>query len=201
MDDFSEQLAGSLAAGREDFTGALVEERQAHPRNVPPQYVMQPFSVKLSYNGKSWMTIDLEVGYNKISDTDEPDLVLPEDANAILEGLGFPPLGPIPVMALHHQIDQKLHAVSVPGSMRVHGLIDLQLLAVFRLGVGLDGKLPPALYDPLIDCLGIEAQFPAAFGNRPPRRDDVVRVSRLNSSVYLAAGLAMSAAFRRCLAF
>lgn len=84
MDDFSEQLAGSLAAGREDFTGALVEERQAHPRNVPPQYVMQPFSVKLSYNGKSWMTIDLEVGYNEISDTDEPDLVLPEDANAIL---------------------------------------------------------------------------------------------------------------------
>lgn len=162
---------------------------------------MQPFSVKLSYNGKSWMTIDLEVGYNEISDTDEPDLVLPEDANAILEGLGFPPLGPIPVMALHHQIDQKLHAVSVPGSMRVHGLIDLQLLAVFRLGVGLDGKLPPALYDPLIDCLGIEAQFPAALGNRPPRRDDVVRVSRLNSSVYLAAGLAMSAAFRRCLAF
>ena len=116
MDDFSEQLAGSLAAGREDFTGALVEERQAHPRNVPPQYVMQPFSVKLSYNGKSWMTIDLEVGYNEISDTDEPDLVLPEDANAILEGLGFPPLGPIPVMALHHQIDQKLHAVSVPAA-------------------------------------------------------------------------------------
>lgn len=37
------------------------------------------------------------------------------------------------------------------------------------------GKLPPALYDPLVDCLGIETQFPAAFGNRPPRRDDVVR--------------------------
>lgn len=42
MNDFSEQLTGSLAAGREDFTGALVEERQAHPRNVPSQYVMQP---------------------------------------------------------------------------------------------------------------------------------------------------------------
>ena len=36
MDDFSEQLAGSLAARRKGFTGALVEERQAHPRNVPP---------------------------------------------------------------------------------------------------------------------------------------------------------------------
>ncbi len=128
IDDFSEQLAGSLAAGWEGFTGALVEERQAHPKGVPSQYVMQPFSVKLSYNGKPWMTVDLEVGHNKIGDADEPDFVSPEDANAVLEGLGFPPLGPIPVMALRHQIAQKLHAASAPGSMRAHDLIDLQLL-------------------------------------------------------------------------
>lgn len=128
IDDFSEQLAGSLAAGWEGFTGALVEERQAHPKGVPSQYVMQPFSVKLSYNGKPWMTVDLEVGHNEIGDADEPDFVSPEDANAVLEGLGFPPLGPIPVMALRHQIAQKLHAASAPGSMRAHDLIDLQLL-------------------------------------------------------------------------
>lgn len=128
IDDFSEQLAGSLAAGWEGFTGTLVEERQAHPKGVPPQYVMQPFSVKLSYNGKPWMTVDLEVGHNEIGDADEPDFVSPEDANAVLEGLGFPPLGPVPVMPLRHQIAQKLHAASAPGSMRAHDLIDLQLL-------------------------------------------------------------------------
>ena len=128
MDDFSEQLASSLAVGWEGFTGALIEGRQAHPKGVPPQYVMQPFSVKLSYNGKPWMTVDLEVGHNEIGDADEPDFVSPEDANAVLEGLGFPPLGPIPVMALRHQIAQKLHAVSAPSSMRAHDLIDLQLL-------------------------------------------------------------------------
>lgn len=128
IDDFSEQLAGSLAAGWEGFMGALVEERQAHPKGVPSQYVMQPFSVKLSYNDKPWMTVDLEVGHNEIGDADEPDFVSPEDANAVLEGLGFPPLGPIPVMALRHQIAQKLHAASAPGSMRAHDLIDLQLL-------------------------------------------------------------------------
>ena len=128
MDDFSEQLASSLAAGWEGFTGALIEGRQAHPKGVPPQYVMQPFSVKLSYNGKPWMTVDLEVGHNEIGDADEPDFVSPEDANAVLECLGFPPLGPIPVMALQHQIAQKLHAASAPGSMRAHDLIDLQLL-------------------------------------------------------------------------
>lgn len=128
IDDFSEQLAGSLAAGWEGFTGALVEERQAHPKGVPSQYVMQPFSVKLLLNGKPWVTVDLEVGHNEIGDADEPDFVSPEDANAILENLGFPPLGPIPVMALRHQITQKLHAVSAPSSMRAHDLIDLQLL-------------------------------------------------------------------------
>ena len=89
---------------------------------------MQPFSVKLSYNGKPWVTIDLEVGHNEIGDADKPDFVSPEDTNAILENLGFPPLGPIPVMALRHQIAQKLHAVSAPSSMRAHDLIDLQLL-------------------------------------------------------------------------
>lgn len=128
IDDFSEQLAGSLAAGWEGFTGALVEERLAHPKGAPSQYVMQPFSVKLSYNGKPWMTVDLEVGHNEIGDADEPDFVSSEDANAVLENLGFPPLGPIPVMALRHQIAQKLHAVSAPSSMRAHDLIDLQLL-------------------------------------------------------------------------
>lgn len=89
---------------------------------------MQPFSVKLLFNGKPWVTVDLEVGHSEIGDADEPDFVSPEDANAILENLGFPPLGPIPVMALRHQIAQKLHAVSAPSSMRAHDLIDLQLL-------------------------------------------------------------------------
>ena len=83
IDDFSEQLAGSLATGWKGFTGALVEERQAHPKGVPPQYVMRPFSVKLSYNGKPWVTVDLEVGHNEIGDADKPDFVSPEDANAV----------------------------------------------------------------------------------------------------------------------
>lgn len=128
IDDFSEQLALSLATGWEGFAGTLVEGRQAHPKGVPPQYVMQPFCVKLTYNGKPWMTVDLEVGHNEVGDADDPDFVLPEDANTILESLGFPTLAPIAVMALHHQIAQKLHAASAPGSMRAHDLIDLQLI-------------------------------------------------------------------------
>lgn len=128
MDDFSTRLSSALAQGWERFTGSLHEGAPAHPNGVPAQYVMQPFAVKLAYNSKPWVTVELEVGHNEIGDADEADLVVPNDANALLVALGFPPLGPIPVMPLHHQIAQKLHAVSEPNSSRAHDLIDLQLL-------------------------------------------------------------------------
>ncbi|WP_455139246.1 nucleotidyl transferase AbiEii/AbiGii toxin family protein [Thermophilibacter sp.] len=128
LEDFTERLAATLRTGWEGFTGALSEESPAHPRGVPPQYIMQPYAVKLSYLGKPWLTVKPEIGHNEIGDADAPDLVVPADANEILEALGFPAIGPVPVMPLRHQIAQKLHAVSSPGSMRAHDLIDLQLL-------------------------------------------------------------------------
>lgn len=128
LSEFSDQLSTALASGWEGFTGTLVEEKKARPKDVPAQYVMQPFSVKLAYNNKPWATVRLEVGHDEIGDADEVDYVIPKDANGILEQLGFPALAPLPVMPLHHQIAQKLHAVSAPGSMRAHDLIDLQLL-------------------------------------------------------------------------
>lgn len=128
IESFAAELDAALAAGWEGFTGALVAGRQAHPKGVPPQYVMQPYQVKLAYNTKPWMTVELEVGHNEIGDAEEPDLVVPADANTILEALGFPPIGPVPVMPLKHQIAQKLHAVSAAGSDRAHDLIDLQLI-------------------------------------------------------------------------
>ena len=128
LEKFAEHLGSALSAGWNGFTGHLVERRQAHPKNVPAQYVMQPFSVKLSYNNKPWLTVELEVGHDEIGDASNPDLVVPSDANALLEALGFPPIGPVPIMPLHHQIAQKLHAVSEVSSMRAHDLIDLQLI-------------------------------------------------------------------------
>ena len=84
---------------------------------------MQPFAVKLDYNGKPWVTVDLEVGHNEIGDADEPDLCLPCFVVEAFESIGLPSPGPVP-----HQIAQKLHGLSEPGSRRAHDLIDLQLL-------------------------------------------------------------------------
>jgi hypothetical protein len=70
---------------------------------------MQPFEAKLSYNGKSWLTVPLEVGHNEIGDADEPDFKVANDIVVLFEKVGSPAPSPIPCMALHHQIAQKLH--------------------------------------------------------------------------------------------
>ncbi len=89
---------------------------------------MQPYDVKLSYLGKSWVTVSLEVGHNEIGDADEPDMIVPQDATRLFEALGFDPPSAIPVMRLSHQISQKLHGLSEEGSRRAHDLVDLQLI-------------------------------------------------------------------------
>lgn len=128
MDSFLGNLRSALDEGWEGFTGRPVLGRQAHPKDVPPHYVMQPVDVKLSYKGRSWCTVKLEVGHNEIGDADDADLCLADDVAAMFEMLGFPKPRPIPLMRLHYQIAQKLHALTEPGSRRAHDLIDLQLL-------------------------------------------------------------------------
>lgn len=129
LEEFVRAFERSLARGWEGFVGRLVPCDHAHPRNVPEPYIMRPFDVKLAYLGSAWCTVSFELGHNEIGDADDPDYVMPEDANRLLAALGFPGLPPVPMMALHHQIAQKLHGVSEPGSERAHDLIDLQLIA------------------------------------------------------------------------
>ncbi|MEE8722818.1 MAG: nucleotidyl transferase AbiEii/AbiGii toxin family protein [Eggerthellaceae bacterium] len=129
LDIFVEDLDAALREGWEGFTGHLVERSPAHPEGVEERYVMRPYDAKLSYNGKSWMTVPIEIGHNEIGDADEADMGIAPDICAMFEQLGFPAPEPAPLMPLHHQIAQKLHAASTPGSRRAHDLIDLQLIA------------------------------------------------------------------------
>lgn len=128
LDTFMGQFEERLADGWHGFEGRIVPRDPAHPEGIPTSYVMRPYDVKLSYLGSSWCTVPLEVGHNEIGDADEPDLLPPIDANAVLESMGFPAIGAIPTMAIDHQIAQKLHGASEPGSRRAHDLIDLQLI-------------------------------------------------------------------------
>lgn len=126
LDDYIARLEDALAIGWCRFTGVVVPGEPASPKGVPAAYVMRPFEIKIAYNVKSWMTLPLEVGHNEIGDADDPDIVsLPEAA--VMRALGFPEPSPVPCMRLEHQIAQKLHAASSPGSERAHDLIDLQI--------------------------------------------------------------------------
>ena len=129
LDSFEEALRERLTLGWEGFSGRSVRGSAARPKDVPAQYVMQPFAIKLAYKGKPWCTVQLEVGHNEIGDADEVEYALAGDVADMFVQLGFPRPRPIPIMALHHQIAQKLHALTEPGSMRAHDLIDLQILS------------------------------------------------------------------------
>jgi hypothetical protein len=128
LEKFIQELDDSLAKGWNGFTGRVVRLKPAKPKNVPGEYIMQPFDIKMSYNGSSWLTVQLELGHDEIGDTDNPDYAISEDIVAVFEQLGFPAPKPVALMAIHHQIAQKLHAVSAPDSDRAHDLIDLQLI-------------------------------------------------------------------------
>jgi hypothetical protein len=129
VDGFMDELNERLLAGWGGFTGrAIVGEKRA-PESVPTAYVMQPVAVKLTYNGKPFSTVDLEIGYDELEATtdEEPDRVVSSEVLELFAELGLEEPEPVPVLPLHHQIAQKLHACTEPGSDRAHDLVDLQL--------------------------------------------------------------------------
>lgn len=127
-EQFVDELQKKLSSGWEGFSFEVVRLRPAKPKGVPAPYVMHPFSVRVNYCGKSWCTVDLELGHNEIGDADEAEWYESTEVNEAFRALGFPSPGKIPIMKLAHQIAQKLHGLSEPLSERVHDLVDLQLI-------------------------------------------------------------------------
>lgn len=132
IESYTAELSDRLAEGWNGFTGRLVDREPADPPDVPAEYVMQPFEVKLSYNGQSYVTVPLELGHDEVGSTDQPRLALDAGIAEVIERLGFPTPAPVPVLAVEHQIAQKLHACTTPdrhgGNERAHDLVDLQIL-------------------------------------------------------------------------
>lgn len=129
METFRIELTAALKKGWEGFAGSVVVGRQAHPKGVPPQYVMQPLEIKLSYKEKPWVTVPLEVGHDEIGDADEVEWDISPEVAAMFVVVGLPSPGPSPLMPLHFQVSQKLHGATESGGRRAHDLIDLQLMA------------------------------------------------------------------------
>ncbi|MCL2806946.1 MAG: nucleotidyl transferase AbiEii/AbiGii toxin family protein [Coriobacteriia bacterium] len=128
LDAYIRKLDDALREGWNGFTGRVVSRQPARPKNVPGEYIMQPFDIKLEYNHASWVTVQFELGHDEIGDTDKPDFWIAPEIVTMFEELGLPAPEPVALMPIPHQIAQKLHAVSGFNSERAHDLIDLQLI-------------------------------------------------------------------------
>ena len=132
VESYAAELSQRLANGWHGFTGRLVDREPADPPDVPTEYVMQPFDVKLSYASQSYLTVQLELGHDEVGSTMEPRFALDAGIADVIGRLGFPTPAPVPVLAVEHQIVQKLHACTTPNrhgdNERAHDLVDLQIL-------------------------------------------------------------------------
>ena len=65
LDNYIDQLADRLTDGWSGFTGTVEQEDAATPDGVPVEYVMQPFSIRLAFRGRHWLTVAFELGHER----------------------------------------------------------------------------------------------------------------------------------------
>lgn len=133
LEDYLAQLGDRLAAGWGGFTGTVTELQAPSPKGVPAEYVMQPFEIGLAYQSRHWLTVPFELGRDEIGSTRREDWRIADEIVGLFEALGLEPPAPIPVLAVDHQVAQKLHACTsinakTGGNERAHDLVDLQIL-------------------------------------------------------------------------
>jgi hypothetical protein len=134
LEHYLDELAGRLAVGWGGFTGTVEKLDPPRPESVPDDYVMQPFVIRLAYTGRHWLTVRFELGHDEIGSTERRELHIAPDIVDLFATLGLDEPDPIPLLAVDHQIAQKLHActaVNPAGGRndRAHDLVDLQILA------------------------------------------------------------------------
>lgn len=116
------------APHRVAFTAALKPQRLHDPGLVRPQYVMHPYRVTLSFLGREWAGLDVEVSDPEIEPHAHTRRAVDGELIELSGRFGFGELQPVELIDLEYQIAQKIHAVTDPGYARAHDLVDLQLL-------------------------------------------------------------------------
>jgi hypothetical protein len=133
IEHYIEELTTKLKTGWGGFTGRVIKVEPAVVDDVPEEYVMKPFKLKIAYKGSEWMTVRFEVGHDEVGSTAESEMVIADDLVAMFEFLGLPKPSPVPTMVVEHQVAQKIHACTLVGrkthqNERAHDLVDLQIL-------------------------------------------------------------------------
>ena len=116
------------APDRVAFTATLKPGRLHDPGLARPQYVMHPYRVTLSFLGREWAGLDVEVSDPEIEPHAHTRREVDGELIAMSTYFGFGQLQPVELIDLEYQIAQKIHAVTDPDYVRAHDLVDLQLL-------------------------------------------------------------------------
>lgn len=127
IDLVHEQLADAGEAGWEGFTAIFTGPDEIDVPGMPVK--PRRFTAKLSYRGKPFASVPIEVSTVEAGNADQFD-TLTSDALGLV---GLPAAVSVPCMTIPWQIAQKLHAVTAvlePPRVndRAHDLVDLQLL-------------------------------------------------------------------------
>ena len=128
-DEFIVQYKDRLSLGWNGFTGVLKQSRKiSNPENVPSEYITETWDLKLSFNGKEWLSQEIDIGHDEIGDTSDVELESSPEINSWFAVCGLPIPNPVPVIQVHHQIAQKIHALASNPLERIHDLVDLQVI-------------------------------------------------------------------------
>jgi hypothetical protein len=133
-DDYMEAFALRLREGWAGFTGTVEADTKPALPDVPDDYIMSPYWIRLSYHGKEWLKVRFELGRDEVGSTLVAEPRMADDVVSIFAALGLPTPEPVPLMPVAHQVSQKIHACTSinPGTgenERAHDLVDLQLLS------------------------------------------------------------------------
>ena len=131
-DAFIATLQGNLARGWSGFTGVVIKERRANPRDVPSQYVMQSYAIQVTYMGKVISRVPLELAMDEIESTEVAIETIDAAIVRLFTRIGLDEPLPCAVLSVEHQIAQKIHACTTVArgvtNQRAHDLVDIQLL-------------------------------------------------------------------------
>ena len=126
-------LALTLSEGHAGLTGRMIVRKPPRPAGIAREDIMRPVELKLSYKKEPWFTVKFELSRDELGSAQGESIVFPEEVRLILDYVGIPVSGKGCLLALDHQIVEKLHActrkLASAQATRARDLVDIQLLA------------------------------------------------------------------------
>jgi hypothetical protein len=130
--EYIASLQENLALGWEGFTGTAIPTVHEAPRGMPSQYVMCPYTVRLSYKGEAFCGVTLELVIDEIDSIRSADSMIHPSLVKIFGGVGLREPAACALLSIEHQMVQKIHGCAVLAkggfNARSHDLVDMQLL-------------------------------------------------------------------------